>query len=180
MYFVGSMLTLYYNSILIFDIFLTLHNPFKPYHTRENMYIWMAIFVALYQGTFVILNSLGYMTYGTYGYIQAVTTIIFSGFTGIGLCLTFSRINTQSTSGELKRIVSKRHMLFYIVYMFFIAYALLEYTSQFFTYTFDIRSFLVIRDCLLVTGIPLAIIRITEPFVWIEFKRMVCCNRNLS
>ena len=129
---------------------------------------------------FVILNCLGYVTYERYGLIQAITTLILSIFTGFGLCLTFSRINTQSTSKDLKQIISRRHMWFYIVYLFFIAYALLEYTVGFFTQITNVTTFLLFRDFLLVTGIPLAIIRISEPYVWVEFKRALCCRKSIT
>ena len=51
---IGLMLTIYLNSILLIDIFLTLRNPFKPYEQRYQIFTFGSVLVAVVVGVFAV------------------------------------------------------------------------------------------------------------------------------
>jgi len=95
------------------------------------------------------------------------------------MILTILRINTQATSKELKKLVMKRHQAYFFVYLLFLAYFYSDDWVNAALKTKHAKSILYsFQDFLLIGGFFQATIRLSEPFVWINFKESMCCFKN--
>ena len=97
-------------------------------------------------------------------------------------CIVINLLCQKRTSPELKKLVLKRHMLYFAFYLLFmISNNINELVMDHHTkvvphlYTDAVRN---------IFGLPLALIRISEPYVWAEFKKMnrpiFCCRKAKS
>ena len=176
LYNVGQILALYLNSVLIFDIYFTLRNPFKPYQQRYSLYKYFGVVLFLCFTWIIILSFNNIITPPQKRLLQVSTGSFMSVITIMGFILILLKINTQGTSKDLKKLVITRHGAYFAVYMLFLAYNYSDYYSDSIPLKFS--TIQTMENYFLISGIGLAYVRIREPYVWIEFKKVLCCGKS--
>jgi len=113
--------------------------------------------------------------------LELLAMFLFPLITLIVMILIAIRINTQATSKDLKSLIRKRHGAYFVAYLVFLAFVDINIAvGGFGVYTqFEGALYVNIETCLSFSGLFLAIIRILEPYVWIEFKdQFICCKKS--
>lgn len=179
---VGTHLQLALNSIIFFDLWLTLRNPFYPRRKRNKYYNTFFLLVLTYSSTFTIIYltkndiSLTLYDFDKEFVMWAFRVLLSSLFLlviipMIGTLLILCR---RGTSKELRRKVLKYHIAFFLLYSIsMIASAYDQWHSQV-ALGFSPESYetynKVAESIFNSVGVPMALNRLFEPFVWNEFK----------
>ena len=188
------------NSIIFIDLYLTLKNPFYPREKRVSKYNIFLLVVFIFSAI-NILYSIGNKGTNLNLYdksrqtiaisIFGLYTLVLFLFTVVPTLLVIFKLCRKGTSKKLRAKVIRRHLIFFSIYILSI---LAVFEDQNDTITNLINLYLPVCDeedrtcknnnsahtkslidplimmwnCL---GILLAMIRLSEPYVWNHFKQ---------
>ena len=171
------------NSILICDIYLTLRNPFTSYEMRYTAYKWGSLLV-----TSLIIGSQMYDYFHGGQYIpnhwkeHQVEKMIFDTIfmylvyilfvpTLVVFVTILVRIYSQGTSKDLKKLVRNRHGAYFCVYMLYVAFIIIDFRGNNMSHEYELWVAIASTSC----GSVLAAVRLSEPYVWVEFRKYLIC-----
>jgi hypothetical protein len=173
------------NGLIYLDLHLILSNPFYPRARRAKYYylILMLIFVsstsfAIY--TYGILQKRSLQAFDPFEpliyQVRTATTVCLS-ITALGILLIIIRLCRAGTSKRLRQKIMFRYLLYLTVYMsahlpFLLTKCFeLRFKEEKWAHYSNTYFFLL--------GVPMALIRISEPYVWNNFQisRRECCSR---
>ena len=110
------MMTEYLNSVLIFDLYLSITNPFVPRENRLKFYYVVPVLTIL---TYIVLS----VSNGVHGNATRQFVFwypaVFELVTFVCGCVVIYLLCQKRTSNELKKLVLKRHMLYFAFYLLF-------------------------------------------------------------
>lgn len=123
------------NSVIFFDLYLVIKNPFVNRGSRMKwyvLYIGISITVEIYleyllnpsiadQITNQKIDKQGIIMFSYFGLVS------FPAFVNV-----IRRLSMKSTSRDLKMKILRRHILYFIIYAFFIAQTIMMYTIPYF------------------------------------------------
>ena len=111
-------------------------------------------------------------------------TVFIAVFTIFPAVLVAKRLFVKGTSDDLRKKVLKRHIIYIVLYMgvlWSIFFDLFEWSNSYTAYLGSTGYYIVSFLFFELIGVPIAIIRISEPFVYQEFKAMIqkffCCTK---
>jgi len=170
-------------------------NPFKARENRVKTYYIGAISLCIV--LIVVYNKLGYT--GPWGFqknsdelVQIIVCVALSLTVIMSAVLISYRLCFKGTSKEFKLIILKRHMtyfLFYLVYFLRLNFvSILDYIENtgYRTTIKDAEIYFISEAIGDTVGIILAIIRLSEPYVWEAFKLKIqqiffcCCKYDVN
>ena len=168
------------NSYIMIDLFLILRNPFYPRKKRNRWYVLFGFIVFLFIGfitCYMILfkrNTIKLFDYDDqihYIFIlQAYIFIIIIIFTIIPQVLVILRLCSEGTSQDLRKLIMHRYILYTLFYILFVSNPVLIVFKNLLSKTFMMKYEWTLM-LYVIAGIPIAFIRISEPFVWSIFKK---------
>ena len=184
--YISIYLNLAANSLIFIDLYLTIRNPFYARQRRAKWYtlFFLAILAAITVMTAISINSYGtslnlYDQTRQKSFIAGlkVFTLVMTVCTCLPTVLVMIRLNKEGTSTDLREKVRKRHYLYFALYLGIIlqvAYnqfslaleSLFPADQQWIAFTLEVIVFELI-------GVPLALIRLFEPYVFQTFKKEV-------
>ena len=109
-------MTEYLNSVLIFDLYLSITNPFVRRESRLKYYYIVPVLTLV---TYIVLS----VTSGDFGNpdVQFLIwyPVVFELLTFVCGCIIIYLLCQKRTSNELKKLVLKRHMAYFAFYLLF-------------------------------------------------------------
>ena len=106
-YLFSEIISLYLNSVLFVDVYLTIRNPFYPRENRVKVYWAGAVFITVAMtALFLKFTNISQFSFNpTILSIMFYTTPAFSGITVLSGILVIVRLCYKGTSKELKKLV---------------------------------------------------------------------------
>ena len=152
-------------SVVFIDLYLTLKNPFYP---RGKRVIWYKIYLIL-----CFLVGLTMIIKNPDSYVKITLTIYISLYvmTLIPAFLVVVRLCKKGTSKQLRKLVVRRHLIFFAIYTFYFTILLSFDPAYGFRGLFSEETWEKIIFVYGYLGAVLAGIRLFEPHVWGHFKR---------
>ena len=163
-------MSLYLNSVLFIDLYLSIKNPFISRSSRIKFYQFGCIVICLGQIYITIKNPLTLYindamdrAVNYFSYVMSVMTIL-------PFFLVMIRLLKKGTSEKLKRLVIKRHAIYFLAY---------------FVYLFDVSGMGISETIIYANfiGFFLALLRLFEPYVWKIFiynVKLFCCLQKVK
>ena len=81
------------------------------------------------------------------------------------------RIYSQGTSKDLKKLVRNRHGAYFCVYMLYVAFIIIDFRGNNMSHEYELWVAVASTSC----GSVLAAVRLSEPYVWVEFRKYLIC-----
>ena len=187
--FISLFTTLLLNCLLFLDIYLVLRNPFYPRYNRCKKYTLTSI-VMVFIVMIVTMNNISMygITINMYQHVDSPFYFMFLFFSCILTCasivpfvLVQIRMKRTGTSAALRRKMYKNNTVFFILYMLLMLQISLDFfipevnSILYYPRNEQLGTFknivLTIEICIFnLIGIPLALIRLLEPYVFSIFK----------
>lgn len=117
-------MNLFCNSLIFFDVYFTIRNPFSERSKRFKWYLSLMVlstvlYIFFYYYTDHDDKLKAGFKYGSKIYYQILDSLL-SAITIVAIVLVIHRLNFKGTSQELKQKVLKRHLVYFAMYFFFI------------------------------------------------------------
>lgn len=187
LFYVGTMLSIGLNSMIFIDLWLTLRNPFYPRRKRNKYYNMAIIGIIAYLCTIMITNQRQKgTTLDLYDFKNDDNFFVLgykSFFIVLLVCVCFPMIMIiwilcrRGTSRDLRLKIFKYQVIYFFLFLltiFAASYDLWDITVYDIASTVDDGSLDWISDTFDVifnaVGIPMALNRLFEPYVWREFE----------
>lgn len=162
------------NTLIFLDLYWTIADPFKPTRFRFRYYLVAVTCIGFIQ-TMVMnqlwtFQSVFQLNIGSICLTSILGTLLLASL--VSSFLLWNRLSKKGTSQELKSIVMKRNYIYFAIFLCTSVCAMItqsgaNYNPRGILYPkrdAAIENWWVIASYSL--GVPLAIVRLTEPFVW--------------
>ena len=181
---ISQLLVLLFNLIVFVDMYLTIRNPFLASERRAKGYYIIILFTiisGLVLTTFKVLENQRDLKahkfikkiFFVVGCVISVPMLIIS-------VLVMIRLRRPGTSNDLKRTVWKRHILYLFFYVMYSSKYLWANRNLINNDDKHNEIYYLANTFNNLFGIPLALVRLSEPYVYYIFKKEVlkrCCKK---
>ena len=85
--------------------------------------------------------------------------------------LILVRIYSQGTSKDLKKLVRNRHGAYFCVYLMYVTFIIVDFRGTHLINHYEMWIAIASTMC----GSILAAVRLSEPYVWVQFRKYIIC-----
>ena len=89
----------------------------------------------------------------------------------VSVILICVRLSKRATSKQLKHIILKRHIIYFIIFIPFIVLAELHFSRAKRQGIVDRSTYSIFKGCLSMSGLGLGMVRICDPYIWQYIKK---------